>query len=190
VEAEAAAAAPADGGLLNTPTIIILAVCIAAVLWAIITYNLFVVLRNRCRNGRTQIDIQLKRRYDLVTKLVQVVKEYASHEERTLQRVTEARTRAISAGTVAEQADAENNLSGSLKSLFAVSEGYPELKANQTYLKLHDELVETEDSIRFSRQFYNDTVMRYNTAIETFPNAMLANLFRFEEEPFFDLDDS
>ena len=175
---------------MNLPTIIIGAVCIAVVLWAIITYNLFVVLRNRCRNGRTQIDIQLKRRYDLVSRLVQVVREYAAHEERTLQRVTEARTKAIDAGSVAEQADAENNLSGSLKSLFAVSEGYPDLKANQNYLKLHDELVETEDSIRFARQFYNDTVMRFNTAIETFPNVMLAQLFHFEEEPFFDLDES
>lgn len=175
---------------MNLPTIILGAVCIAVVLWAIITYNLFVVLRNRCRNSRTQIDIQLKRRYDLVTRLVQVVREYAAHEERTLQRVTEARTKAIDAGSVAEQANAENNLSGSLKSLFAVSEGYPDLKADQNYLKLHDELVETEDSIRFARQFYNDTVMRFNTAIETFPNVMMARLFRFEEEPFFDLDES
>ena len=163
--------------------------CGAIVVWFAVTFNLLVTLRNRCANARSQIDVQLKLRYELVPKLVRMVKEYAAHERKALERVTEARTKAISAGTIAEQAGAERVLDESLKSLFAVAEGYPELKASGNFLKLHDELTEVEDQIRFARQFYNDIVMRYNTRREIFPNSIIAVLFHFEEEEFFLLDD-
>ncbi|MCK4237305.1 MAG: LemA family protein [Candidatus Krumholzibacteria bacterium] len=174
--------------LFSFPVVLIGVLCIAAILWLLITYNLFVVLRNRCTNSRAQIDIQLKRRYDLVPKLVRAVREYSRHEQETFHRVTEARTRAIDASSITEQSEAESSLSGALKSLFAVAEGYPDLKADQNFLKFQDELIETEDKIRFARQFYNDTVMRFNTTRETFPNIMLAKLFRFREEAFFNPD--
>jgi len=167
----------------------ILVVCGIVVIWLAVTYNLLITLRNRCVNARSQIDVQLKLRYELVPKLVRVVKGYVDHERKTLERVTEARTRAISAGTVTEQAESERALGGALKTLFAVVEGYPELKANEDFLKLHDELTEIEDQIRFARQFYNDIVMRYNTRSEVFPNVIVANLFRFEEGEYFKFDD-
>jgi LemA protein len=175
--------------VLSFPGIVFTTICVVAILWLIITYNVLVVFRNRCTNSRSQIDVQLKRRYDLVPKLVRTVGEYANHEKETLQRVTEARTRAIDAGSITEQADAENALSGSLKSLFAVAEGYPDLKADENFLKLHDELAEIEEKIRFSRQFYNDTVMRFNTRREIFPNLIVSNLFGFGEEAYFNLDE-
>lgn len=171
--------------MLNFPGVLFGAICIAAILWLIVTYNVLIVIRNRCRNSRSQIDVQLKRRYELVPKLVRAVSEYADHEKETFERVTEARTRAIAADSITEQAEAESTLTGVLKSLFAVVEGYPDLKASENFLKLHDELTEIEDSIRFARQFYNDTVMRYNMRREIFPNVIVANLFRFKEEPFF-----
>jgi LemA protein len=171
--------------VLNFTGILFIAICVFAVLWLIVTYNVLVVLRNRCTNSRSQIDVQLKRRYELVPKLVRAVEEYTEHERETLERVTEARTRAIAAGSITEQAEAERALSGTLKSLFAVAEGYPALKASENFLKLHDELVDTEDQIRFARQFYNDTVMRYNTRREIFPSVIVASLFRFDPEPFF-----
>ncbi len=171
--------------MLNFPGILFGAICVAAIIWLIVTYNILIVLRNRCTNSRSQIDVQLKRRYELVPKLVRAVSEYADHEKETFQRVTDARTRAIAAGSITEQAEAEGTLTGVLKSLFAVAEGYPDLKASENFLKLHDELTEIEDSIRFARQFYNDTVMRYNMRREIFPNVIVANLFRFNEEPFF-----
>lgn len=173
---------------MNLIGMVILVGCGALGVWFIVAYNLLVTLRNRCANARSQIDVQLKLRYELVPKLVQVVKGYADHERETLERVTEARTRAISAGTITEQAESESTLGGALKTLFAVVEGYPELKANEDFLKLHDELTEIEDQIRFARQFYNDIVMRYNTRIDIFPNIIVANLFRFEEAEHFKLD--
>jgi LemA protein len=166
----------------------ILILCGAVAIWLAVTYNLLVTLRNRCYNARSQIEIQLKLRYELVPKLVQVVKEYTGHERETLERVTKARTRAISAETITEQAETEAALEGALKSLFAVVEGYPELKASENYLKLHDDLIEIEDRIRFARQFYNDIVMLYNTRREIFPNAIVAALFRFVEIGYFELE--
>jgi LemA protein len=174
---------------MNLIGIVILIGCGAAVIWLAVIYNLLVTLRNRCANARSQIDVQLKLRYELVPKLVRVVKGYASHERETFERVTEARARAISAGTMTEQAESERALGDALKSLFAVVEGYPELKASENFLKLHDELTEIEDQIRFARQFYNDIVMRYNTRSEVFPNVIVANLFRFEEAEYFKFDD-
>ena len=168
---------------------VILIGCGAIGVWFLVVYNLLVTLRNRCANARSQIDVQLKLRYELVPKLVQVVKGYVDHERETLERVTEARTRAISTGSITEKVESERALGGALKTLFAVVEGYPELKANEEFLKLQDELTEIEAQIRFARQFYNDIVMRYNTRSEVFPNVIVANLFRFEEEEYFKLDD-
>lgn len=172
---------------MNMVWIAILILCGIVGIWLAAIYNLLVTLRNRCYNARSQIEIQLKLRYELVPKLVQVVKEYTGHERETLERVTVARTKAISAETITEQAETEVALEGALKSLFAVVEGYPELRASENFLKLHDELVEIEDRIRFARQFYNDIVMRYNTRREIFPNTAVAALFRFEEVEYFQL---
>lgn len=173
---------------MNLIGLVILIGCGAIVVWFAVTFNILVTLRNRCANARSQIDVQLKLRYELVPKLVRMVKEYAAHEQNTLERVTEARTKAISAGTITEQAGAERALGESLKSLFAVAEGYPELKASGNFLKLHDELAEIENQIRFARQFYNDIVMRYNTNREIFPNSIIAGLCGFEEAEHFAFD--
>ena len=170
---------------MNPIGIVILVIIGATAIWFAVIYNLLITLRNRCLNARSQIDVQLKLRYELVPKLVQVVKGYATHERETLERVTEARTRAIAAGSTAEKVESENALGGALKTLFAVVEGYPELKASEEYLRLHDELTDIEDQIRFARQFYNDIVMRYNTRSEIFPNIVVANLFRFEEAEYY-----
>ncbi len=174
---------------MNLISSVILVVCCAAAVWFVVVYNILIILRNRCANARSQVDVQLKLRYELVPKLVRVVKGYTDHERETLERVTEARVRAISADSITERAGSERELEGALKTLFAVVEGYPELKASEEYLRLHDELTEIEDQIRFARQFYNDIVMRYNTKIEVFPNIIVANLFRFDEAKFFDLED-
>jgi LemA protein len=174
---------------MNPIGIVILVVCGAVVVWFAVIYNLLVTLRNRCANALSQIDVQLKLRYELVPKLVRIVKGYADHERETLERVTEARTRAISAGTTTEQVESERALGGALKTLFAVAEKYPELKADENFLKLHDELTEIEDQIRFARQFYNDIVMRYNTRREIFPNVLIANMFGFEDAEYFKLED-
>lgn len=170
--------------------IIILAVIAVAVIWAIGAYNGFIKLRNRCKNGLAQIDVVLKRRYDLIPNLVETVKGYAAHEKETFQKVTDARASAIAAGSVGEQAKAENMLTQALRSVFAVAENYPELKANTNFLQLQEELGETEDKIRFARQFYNDVVLKYNTALQIFPNVILARLFNFKEEEYFELDDT
>jgi len=159
-------------------------------LWAVTAYNRFVKLRNRCKNSMAQIDVQLKRRYDLIPNVVETVKGYAKHEEGVFTKVTEARARAIAAGSVGEQGKAENMLTQALRSVFAVAEAYPELKANTNFLKLQEELSETEDKIRYARQFYNDIVMRFNTTLQTFPNVLIAGMLGFKEEEFFELDDT
>ena len=174
---------------MNLIGLMILIGCGVVAIWLAVTYNILVTLRNRCANARSQIEVQLKLRYELVPKLVQVVKRYAGHERETLERVTEARTRAISAGSITEQAESEQALGGALKTLFAVVEGYPELKASENFLKLHDGLTEIEEKIRFARQFFNDIVMRYNTRREIFPNTVVATLFHFQEAEYFQLDD-
>ena len=174
---------------MNIVGISILVVCGAAVVWFAVIYNILITLRNRCANAESQIDVQLKLRYELVPKLVRVVKGYTVHERETLERVTEARARALSTNSMTEKAVSERELEGALKTLFAVVEGYPDLKASEQYLRLHDELTEIEDHIRFARQFYNDIVMRYNTKREIFPNIIVANIFRFVEAEYFDLDD-
>ncbi len=156
------------------------------IVFLIKTYNTLVVLRQRVNNSWAQIDVQLKRRYDLIPNLVETVKGYAAHEKEVFERVTEARSKAINAQGVEAQGQAENMLSGALKSLFAVAENYPELKANQNFLKLQDELSATEGKIAYSRQFYNDTVMKFNTAIEVFPQNIIAGFMGFNSIPYFE----
>jgi LemA protein len=169
--------------------IVILVLVVLVAGYVLITYNGLVSLRNRIENAWAQIDVQLKRRYDLIPNLVETVKGYAAHEQETLEKVIQARNAGIDATGVHEQAQAENVLSGALKSLFALSESYPDLKANQSFLQLQEELTGTEGRIAYARQFYNDTVYRYNTKIQSFPANLLANSFRFAEREYFRADD-
>ena len=155
--------------------------------WVAGAYNGLVRLRNQLENAWAQIDVQLKRRHDLIPNLVETVKGYAKHERETFEKVTQARNMAMSAKTVGERAEAENVLTGALKSLFAVAEAYPELKANQNFLGLQEELTSTENKISFSRQFYNDTVMTFNTRIEVFPTNFIAGMFHFTRHDFFEV---
>jgi len=168
---------------------IILGVLVLALLLAVYTYNSLVTKRVRVRNAWSQIDVQLKRRYDLIPNLVETVKGYAAHEKETLERVVQARNQAISASGVAQQAEAENMLSGALRQLFALSEAYPNLKANENFAQLQEELTSTENRISFARQHYNDTTAGYNTACQTFPNNLLAGMFGFKLEDFFELEE-
>ena len=164
---------------------IILIVAVVLVLAVVGIYNNLVSLRLRVKNAWAQIDTQLKRRFDLIPNLVETVKGYAKHEETTLEKVIEARNKLSAGGSVAEVANASNELSNSLKSIFALAESYPDLKANENFNSLQVELSGTEDKIAFARQFYNDTVQKYNEAIAVFPNSIIANIFKFNEEPFF-----
>jgi LemA protein len=149
---------------------------------AIGMYNSLIVLRNRVRNAWAQIDVQLKRRYDLIPNLVETVKGYAAHEREIFERVAEARSQAITAKGAADTARANNALTETLKTLFAVAEAYPDLKANQNFLALQEELSGTENKIAFARQFYNDVVMEYNMGIQVFPRSIIAGMFGFIEE--------
>jgi LemA protein len=169
--------------------LIVVAVVIVIGLWVLLTYNGLVRLRNRIENAWAQIDVQLRRRYDLIPNLVETVKGYVTHERETLESVTQARAAALNAQGVAQQAQAENALTGTLKSLFAVSEAYPELKANENFLALQEELTGTEGRITYARQFYNDTVLRYNTKIQSFPSSVLAGMFGFAQREYFEADD-
>lgn len=168
---------------------IILILLAVAVVFVIGIYNGLVQLRNRCDNSWAQVDVQLRRRYDLIPNLVETVKGYAKHEKETFQKVTDARAQAINAGTVQEQGQAENMLTGALKSLFAVSESYPELKANQNFMMLQEELAGTESKIAYARQFYNDTVMKFNTKQQVFPSNIIANMFSFKEKEYFEIEE-
>jgi len=155
------------------------------VLFVVGLYNGLVIQRNRCDNGWAQIDVQLRRRYDLIPNLVETVKGYAKHEREVFQTVTQARTQAINANTVKDQGLAENQLTGALKTLFAVAENYPELKANQNFLLLQEELAGTESKVAYARQFYNDAVMKYNTRLQTFPSSVMAGMFGFKAREYF-----
>jgi LemA protein len=171
--------------------IVIGVVVVLALLFLILVYNSLVRARNRVDNASSQIEVQQKRRYDLVPNLVETVKGYAAHERETLEAVTNARANAISAqrsGDVHDQAQAENVLTGALKTLFAVAEAYPDLKANQNFLNLQEELTSTEDRIAYARQFFNDSVLAYNNAIQTFPRNLVAGVFNFDEREFFDAE--
>ena len=168
---------------------IILGIVVLIVVWGIAAYNGLVMFKNRAGEAWSDIDVQLKRRYDLIPNLVSTVKGYAAHESGVFEKVTEARSQAMQAGGTAEKAQAENMLSGALKSLFAVAEAYPDLKANQNFLELQRELSDTENKIQASRRFYNGVVMEYNTKIETVPTNIVANMFAFSKREFFELDD-
>ena len=165
--------------------IIILVIVVLVGLYAVFSYNGLVSLRNRIENAWAQIDVQLKRRYDLIPNLVETVKGYASHERGTLEAVTEARARAINAQGPADQASAENALSGALKSLFAVAESYPDLRASQNFLELQQELTATEDRAAYARQYYNDAVLTYNNAVTTVPQSIFAAIFKFRTREYF-----
>jgi LemA protein len=167
------------------------AALVVVVLFALVAYyNRFVTLRNRIDNAWHQIDVQLRRRYDLIPNLVETVKGYAAHERGTFEAVTAARTAAMSAKTVGEQAQAENMLAGTLKTLFAVSEAYPELKANQNFLALQEELTGTEGKIAYARQFYNDMVYELNNAIQRFPGNIVAGMFGIQPKEYFEVGEA
>jgi LemA protein len=153
-------------------------------------FNRLVRLRNRIENAWSQIDVQLQRRHDLIPNLVETVKGYAGHEKGVLEGVTQARANAINAQGPAQKAEAENMLTGALKSLFAVSEAYPDLKANQNFAALQEELTATEDKVAYARQFYNDTVRSYNTSLQSFPTNMLAKQFGFSAREYYEADDA
>jgi len=170
---------------LTVPVVVV----VLLLLWGIAIYNGLVKLRNYVKNAWAQIDVQLKRRHDLIPNLVETVKGYAGHEKSTLEGVTNARARAVSAQGVEAQAEAEQGLSGALGRLMLVVEQYPDLKANQNFLALQEELTSTENKIGFSRQHYNDSVMQYNTRIQTVPTNIIAGVCNFREESFFELQD-
>lgn len=168
---------------------ITVALIIIAILSTIGIYNSLISNKNQVKNAYSQIKVQLKRRHDLIPNLVEVVKKYASHEETVLTKVVEARNAASKVSADAKvQAQNESVLSGTLKTLFAVAENYPDLKANQNFMQLSEELVSTENKVSFARQFYNDSVMQYNIKKETFPNNLIAAMFNFESFELFELD--
>lgn len=169
--------------------VIVLAVVGLLVVAGVVLYNRFVTLRNRSENAWAQVDVQLRRRYDLIPNLVETVKGYASHERETFEEVTRARALGVEAETVEQQADAENMITGALRRLFAVAEAYPELRANENFMALQQELTSTEQQIAVARQIYNDTVLRYNTGIQTFPGVLVANPFGFLAKPYFEVEE-
>ena len=172
-------------------TLIVIVVIIALLALAVVLmYNRLVSLRNRCENAWSQVDVQLRRRYDLIPNLVETVKGYASHERQTFEEVTQARTAAQQAQGVAQQAQAENALTGAIGRLFAVAEQYPELRATENFQSLQAQLAETEQKIAVARQVYNDTVQTYDTAIETVPTNIIAGMFSFQRREYFEIEDA
>lgn len=167
---------------------ILLIIVGALVLWFIFAYNRFITLVNRAKEAWSDIDVQMKRRYDLIPNLVSAVKGYAAHESGTLEKVIEARNIAMNAKSTQERGKAENVLTDSLKTIFALSESYPDLKANQNFMDLQRELSDTEDKIQAARRFYNTNVRDLNTAMEVFPSNIVAKMFSFSKMEFFDLD--
>lgn len=167
---------------------IVLGILVLVALWVVFAYNRFITLINRAKEAWSDIDVQLKRRYDLIPNLVETVKGYAKHESSAFENVTKARAAAMGAGNIADKGKAENMLEGALKSLFAVAEAYPDLKANQNFLELQRELSDTENKIQASRRFYNGNVRELNTAVEAFPGNIIANMFKFAKMEFFELD--
>jgi len=169
---------------------IILAIAVVAVLFVVVTYNALITLRVRVDEAWSDITVQLKRRLDLIPNLIETVKGYAAHEKGVFEAVTAARANTINAQGVKETAAAENQLEGALKSLFAVAEAYPDLKANENFVELQRELVDTEDKIQASRRFYNGGVRDLNTRIQTFPSNLIASIFSFTNRDFFELDEA
>ena len=167
---------------------IILGIVVVILLWVGLSFNSFITLKNRSAEAWADIDVQLKRRYDLIPNHVNTVKGYMTHESGTFEKITEARTRAMGAQGIEEKSKSENMLSGALKSLFAVTENYPDLKANQNFLELQTELSDTENKIQAARRFYNGNVRDLNTKIESVPSNIIANLFKFKKREFFELE--
>src|SRR3989339_1304109 len=169
---------------------LIVGIIVILVLWVIFAYNSFIKLINNAKEAWSDIDVQLKRRYDLIPNLVNTVKGYASHESTAFEKVTQARAAAMGASNVADKGKAENMLTGALKSVFAIAEAYPELKANENFLSLQTELSDTENKIQASRRFYNGNVRDLNIAIESFPGNIIAGTFDFAKQEFFELDEA
>jgi len=159
-------------------------------LWVAVSYNRFIVLINRTKEAWSDIEVQLKRRYDLIPNLVETVKGYATHERELFEKVTEARAKAMGAQTMKEHAEAENFLSQALKSLFAVAENYPDLKASTNFLELQREVTDTEDKIQAARRFYNGNVRDLNIMIESFPANIIASMFNFKKAEFFEIEET
>jgi LemA protein len=168
------------------PALVILGIVVVLVLWVMAIYNGLVRLRNRVDNALGQIEVQLKRRYDLIPNLVETVKGYASHEKETLERVVAARNAGLAAQTPGAQAQADNLLTGALRQLFALAEQYPDLKANQNFLQLQSQLEDTENKVSISRQIYNDTVLTYNNKVQMVPSNIVASMTGFKTREFFD----
>lgn len=175
---------------MNTILIAGLALAGVLVLWVILIFNGLIRLKNRVEEAWSDIDVQLKRRYDLIPNLIEAVKGYVKQEKEVLESVTEARTRAMGASDPKDQIKAEGELSGTLKSLFAVSENYPDLKSNQNFLELQTELSDTENKIQAARRFYNGNVRDFNTKIQTFPNNLIAGTLNFKERDFFEAEET
>jgi len=168
---------------------IVLGIVVALILYLVFKYNGFITLKTRAQEAWADIDVQLKRRYDLIPNLVNTVKGYATHESAVFEKVSEARSKAMQAGTPAEKGEAENQLAGTLKSLFAISEAYPELKANTNFLQLQNELSDTENKIMASRRFYNGNVRDFNMGVAMFPANIIAEIFKFTKMDFFQLEE-
>lgn len=167
-----------------------LAIGALLIIWVVTAYNSLVGMRNRAKEAWADIEVQLKRRYDLIPNLVNTVKGYATHESSAFENITKARSAAMGAGNLSDKGAAENMLAGALKSVFAIAEAYPDLKANQNFLALQSELSDTENKIQASRRFYNGNVRDFNTTVESFPTNILSGLFNFSKMEFFDLPDN
>ena len=169
---------------------IVLGIIAVILAWVIIVYNSLIVLRTRVEEAWADIEVQLKRRHNLIPNLVNTVKGYAGHEKEVFQKVTEARTKAMGATSMSDKAQAENMLSQTLKSLFAVAENYPQLKANQNFLSLQKELTDTEDKVQYSRRFFNTNVRDYNIKTQIFPSNLIASLFKFPKKDMFEIKEA
>jgi len=165
-------------------------ILVIIIFWLILTYNSLIILRNRVKEAWSDIEVQLRRRYDLIPNLVETVKGYAAHEREVFEKVTEARTRAMGAKTMKEHSEAENFLSSTLKTLFAVVENYPDLKTSQNFLELQRELRDTEDKIQAARRFYNTNTRDLNIKIESFPSNIIAKIFGFQKLEFFEIEEA
>ncbi len=179
-----------SGGLIALSFLAIIGLVVLFAIVLILVYNGLIQARNRCENAWSQIDVQLKRRNNLIPNLVETVKGYAAHEKDTFERVTEARAQMANAKSVKDTAKADNMLTGALKSLFAVAENYPQLKANQNFMQLQEELTTTENKIAYSRQFYNDSVLKYDTKRQSFPNNIIAGMFHFIDKDYYEVEEA
>ena len=173
--------------MLTIILIVLVIIIVLIILYIVHLYNKLVNTQNRVENNLSQIDVQLKRRNDLIPNLVETVKGYASHEKELFEEVTNARSKVVNANTIQEKSDADNELTGALKSVFAVAENYPELKANTNFQELQEELTNTEDKISYSREFYNDSVLMFNNMCQQFPSNIIASKFNFQKKDYYNI---